>query len=118
MVDFDIDSIFPNFTFFVMMLAPFIIVLTFVFVALSRWLGWRVRKIPVGKVERYLGYVPVLYLFFPIYEIGQYLWGMRDSIVDRLFTYHFPIIVYLILFVGIGQVLALLFRVELERRGR
>lgn len=101
---FDIDSWIPNFRLFVMILAPLVLILFAIMVLASRWL-----KIGKGAKKRMtfaemLGLIPALYLLQPMYEMGEYLYGTRTEIVERLFLYHFPIFMFIVVCVGIGQV--------------
>ena len=102
---FDIDAWIPNFTLFIYILAPFILMLFAIMILASRWLKLE-DKGPKKSMTfaEMLGLIPALYLLQPIYEIGEYLYGTRTGIVDRLFLDHFPIFMFLVLCVGIGQV--------------
>lgn len=103
---FNIDDWIPNFTLFVYVLAPLILGIIFIMIILSRWFNLRKVGEPRAKLTfaDKIGLIPALYLIEPIWEIGEYLNGTRDTIFDRLFTYHFPIFMFLVLCVGIGQV--------------
>jgi hypothetical protein len=99
---FNIDEFIPNFTLFLFVLAPTILIFLFVMVLLSRWMK---RKPGKGKSwAELIGYIPMIYLISPIIEIYQYFIGERDDMIQRLFGYHFPIMMFLIVCVGIGQV--------------
>lgn len=102
---FDIDAWIPNFTLFVFVLAPMVLMLFVVMVLASRWLklGDKGPKKRMTFAEM-LGLIPALYLLQPFYEIAEYLYGTRTEIVDRLFIYHFPIFMFLVVCIGIGQV--------------
>lgn len=104
-MSFNIDEWIPNFTFFVFYLAPLIIAIVFVMIILSRWSGIGKPK-PKRKLNfaQMLGLIPALYLIEPIWEMGEYLNGTRSEIADRLLLWHFPIFMFLVLCVGIGQV--------------
>ena len=108
---FALDEWFPNFTLFVMVLTPALILLTYAMIAISRFMKLK----PIGessrgmKIGTYLGYVPILYMFWPLLEIAEYIMGDRGEIVSRLFTYHFENVMIIIVIVGIGQILALLY---------
>jgi len=105
---FDIDAWFPNFTLFVFVLAPVLLLVLFSMTILER-LG----KIPPARQPRkegrnfseILGLIPVVYITWPLWEIAEYLIGVRDTINDRLWQFHMPVIMELIIVVGVGQVL-------------
>jgi len=105
-LSFDIDDWIPGFTFFVFILTPTVIVVYFIMLVVSRWFQNRHPTEPKMKKSfaEIIGYLPIVYLFFPLYEIAEYLYGTRASVTDRLFTVHFHYAVWLILLVGIGQV--------------
>lgn len=105
-MSFNIDDWIPNFTLFVYILAPMVLALIFIMIILSRWFSLRKANEPKRRMSfaELIGLIPALYLIEPIWEIGEYLNGTRDEIVDRLFTYHFPIFMFLVLCVGMGQV--------------
>jgi len=111
MMTFNLDEWFPNFTLFVLVLAPALILITYALISISRFMKLQ----PIGndtkgmKIGTYLGYVPILYMFYPVWEIAQYIMGNRGDVVARLFTYHFGNIMIIIVIVGIGQILALLY---------
>ena len=99
---FNIDEFIPNFKLFIYVLTPTILIFLFVMVLLSRWMKKRSGK---GKSwAELIGYIPMIYLISPIIEIYQYFVGERDDMIQRLFGYHFPILMFLIVCVGIGQV--------------
>jgi len=110
-MSFSLDEWFPNFTLFVLVLTPALILITYALIAISRFMKLK----PIGndtkgmKIGTYLGYVPILYMFYPVWEIAQYIMGNRGDVVARLFTYHFGNIMIIIVIVGIGQILALLY---------
>ena len=52
-----------------------------------------------------LEYIPAIYMLFVAYEIGEYLLGERATIMDRLFNQHFYNMMFLIVCVGLAQVL-------------
>lgn len=101
----DIDNWIPNFTLFIYVLAPIVLMLFAIMVLASKWLKLE-DKGPKKRMTfaEMLGIIPALYLLQPMYEIGEYLYGTRTEIVDRLFLYHFPIFMFLVVCVGIGQV--------------
>lgn len=103
---FNIDDWIPNFTLFVFVLTPLILSTIFIMIILSRWLGLKKagQKKPKLTFAQLIGLIPALYLIEPIWEIGEYLNGTRSEIADRLLLYHFPIFMFLVLCVGIGQV--------------
>ena len=107
-MSFNIDDWIPNFTLFVLILTPMVLAILFIVLIISRWLRLRTPGEPRPKRKmsfaELIGLIPALYLIEPIWEIGEYLNGTRDEIVDRLFTYHFPIFMFLVLCVGLGQV--------------
>ena len=107
-MSFNIDDWIPNFTLFVLILTPTVLALLFIILIIQRWLRLRTPGEPRPKrtmsFAELIGLIPALYLIEPIWEIGEYLNGTRDEIVDRLFTYHFPIFMFLVLCVGLGQV--------------
>lgn len=100
---FNIDDFIPNFKLFIYVLTPLILIFLFVMVLVSRWF----KKKPTGKGKSWaelIGYIPAIYLVSPIIEIYQYMIGERTNLIERLFSYHFPIMMFLIVCVGIGQV--------------
>ena len=99
---FDVDSVIPNFTLFVMILAPMLMVVIFVIYLIRRYFEGKDTKKNFPEI---VGYIPVIYMFFPLYEMGEYLAGTRSSIMDRLFGYHFGMIMFLIVLTGICQVI-------------
>ena len=102
---FNIDDWIPNFTLFVLYLAPLILFLIAGFVIVSRFYNLRRGEKKTKKYfVDYVGYLPALYLIAVIYEIGEYLFGIRETIADRLFLYHFPIFMFLTVVAGIFQV--------------
>ena len=115
-MSFNINDWFPHFTFFVLILTPILVVLTYALIAFSRF--FKVRPGPVQtkgmQVGVYLGYIPIIFMFFPIWEIGEYIMGYRTEVVGRLFSWHLPILMYVIVLTGIGQVLSLLWKTEVS----
>lgn len=118
MMAFNLDAWFPNFTLFVLILTPVLIIITYALISISRFM----KLEPIGndtkgmKIGTYLGYVPILYMFYPIWEIAEYIMGNRGEVVARLFTYHFGNLMILIVIVGMGQILALLYTTPVKRR--
>jgi len=99
---FNIDDFIPNFKLFIFVLTPTILIFLFLMVLLSRWMKKKPRK---GKSwAELIGYIPIIYLISPLIEIYQYMVGEREDLIDRLFSHHFPILMFLIVCVGIGQV--------------
>ena len=113
---FNINDWFPHFTFFVLILTPFLIILTYGLIAISRFFKLKPNTVKTKgmKVGVYLGYVPIIYMFFAIWEIGEYIMGYRTEIVGRLFSWHLPLIMYVIVLTGIGQTAVLLWRTEVS----
>lgn len=103
-MSFDINQFIPNFTLFVFILAPMIITILFVMTVASKWFQGKARKKKRRSWAQLIGYIPAIYLVSPVIEIYQYLVGERASFVPRLFGYHFPILMFLIICTGIGQV--------------
>ena len=95
-----IDEWFPNWSLFVYWLLPITLAILFIMAILFRF--FTRRRMTFAEM---LNYIPVVYLFFVAYEVGEYLIGDRDTIMDRLFDIHFPNMMFLIVVVGIGQVL-------------
>ena len=101
---FNVDDWIPNFTLFVYVLAPLVVSIVFIMIIISRWLGLEKNKRAKLDFAQLLGLIPALYLIEPIWEIGEYLRGIRTEIAQRLLLYHFPIFMFLVVCVGIGQV--------------
>jgi C4-dicarboxylate transporter len=101
---FNIDDWIPNFNLFVYFLAPVIIAIVAAMIISSKWLNRERGRKKKMKLVEILSYIPAVYALWPIYEIGEYLIGRRDEIFDRLFTYHYPILMFFILLVGIAQI--------------
>lgn len=112
MMAWDLDGIFPNFTLFVLILAPVMVILIFSLTLLMRF--FRVGKVQKEPKSFYeiIGYLPAIYLFFPIWEIAEYILGTRTSILDRLFEIHFPNMMFLIVLTGIAQILWVFLNIE------
>ena len=103
---FDPNEWIPNFTLFILVLAPVILLILFGAIFISRYVNLRSKKVRVKKKwSELLGYIPAFYILFPIWEIVEYLMGERETILDRLFGVHFPVIMVIIIIVGIGQVI-------------
>jgi len=100
---FDIDNFIPNFKLFIFVITPTILLFLFLLVPLSRWMKRKPKKGGKSWAEL-IGYIPVIYLISPLIEIYQYMIGERSEIAPRSFGYHYPIIMFLIVCVGIGQV--------------
>lgn len=99
---FNIDNFIPNFKLFVFVLTPMILIFLFIMVMISKW-----YKRPKGQGKSWaqlMGYIPTLYLLSPMIETYQYMVGERSDFIDRLFSWHFPIMMFLIIIVGISQV--------------
>lgn len=108
-MSWSLDAWFPNFTLFVVYLAPALLLIIFATLIFSRIFRWDLtpNKLPTKHrtMAEMLGYFPLVYIFFPIWDIAEYVFGQRSSILDRLFTFHFPNMMFIIVLVGIGQVL-------------
>jgi len=100
-----IDSVFPNFTILVLVIGPLIIVAFYVMTLAV--VHFKIRFPPISakreKFAKFLNLFIILYFIFPIWDMGSYLFGNRDTIFDRLFTVHAVWITFIILCVGIGQ---------------
>ena len=94
-----IDYLFPNMTLFLYLTAISIALIIILWLA-YRWLT-RTRM----TFAQLLNFIPIIYFFAVCYEVGEYLLGDRATIVDRLFSMHFRNMMFLIVVVGIGQVL-------------
>ena len=97
---FSIDEWFPNWSLFVYYLLPITIAILFIMAILYRY--FTRRRMTFAEM---INYIPVMYMFFVAYEIGEYLIGDRATIMDRLFEVHFQNMMFLIVVVGIAQVL-------------
>jgi hypothetical protein len=97
---FDVGSFVPNWELFVEWLLPITLAVIFAMALVYRF--FTRKRMTFAEM---LNYIPVAYLFFVFYEIGEYMYGTREHIWDRLFTMHFPNMMFLIVCVGIGQVL-------------
>jgi len=101
-----IDSILPNFTLFILVLAP-IMIIAFYLMALAVTY-FKLKFPPVSarreKIAKSLNFAIPLYMIFPVYDIVAYLTGNLDTIFDELFSKHVPRLTMLILFVGVLQV--------------
>ena len=104
-MSYGFDLWFPQFTLFALMLGPIIMVIVFSFTVLSRWLGIKPKSYRADKHKwvEYLSYVPMVYLFFPVYHMAEYLWGSLPNLYTTLFTVDLPAMTTIILLVGIGQ---------------
>lgn len=102
---FDIDSFIPSFKFFVFILGPTLMVLIFAVFMIRIYFNRKKGQDTKKSFPEIIGYIPIIYMFFPIYEIGEYLAGTRSSIVGRLFSYHFGMMMFLIVLTGICQVI-------------
>jgi len=94
----DIDSFIPNFTMF-MYLTAIAIAAIFLIILAYRW-ATRRRLTFADMLE----YMPAIYMIFVLYEVGEYLVGTRSTIMDRLFEIHFYNMMFLIVCIGIAQV--------------
>lgn len=67
-----------------------------------------IRFAPVSrtrqKVAKWLNYAIAIYMVAPLYDISLYFMQIHDTLSDRLFSVHLPIITFIIILVGIGQV--------------
>lgn len=97
---FNIDEWFPNWSLFVYWLLPIILAVVFAMAIIYRFLTR--RRMTFAEI---LNYIPVVYLFAVVWEVGEYLIGDRETIADRLFAVHFPNMMFIIVCVGIGQVI-------------
>lgn len=97
---FSIDEWFPNWTLFVYWLLPITIAILFIMAILYRF--FTRRRMTFAEM---INYIPMMYMFFVAYEIGEYLIGDRATIMDRLFEVHFQNMMFLIVCIGIAQVL-------------
>lgn len=121
----NIDSVFPNFTIFVIVLTPIIILLLIISLIIEDYLLNKVKKKQKPKMERdivvVLGYIPLFYLIAVIIEIIQYIYGMREDFSARLFGTHLENMTYFILVIGIMQALYIILReriTEVSLHGR
>lgn len=97
---------FPNFDLFVLVIAPIIVSILFVMVLISRWLHLKSQAPRVKNTfAELIGYIPVIILFFVFWEILEYLLQVRETVADRLFDYWLPTLTWIIIFIGIAQVL-------------
>lgn len=110
-MSFYIDDWFPHFTFFVFIIAPILIAIFFIVILISRWikLPWPTPDPKKRKLAHYLGFAPVAYFLFPIYDIYLYMIGQQTDTVWRLFTVHFPYLMCIIVLTGLGQVVCFAF---------
>jgi len=103
------DDWVPNFTLFVLLLTPLVCVLVFSLAAFARYLRVRGTK-PKRTLLEFAGYLPIVYMIFPMWDIGQYLLGYREFITERLFVFHFANLLSIIVLVGIVQVVYIIFK--------
>jgi len=96
----NIDEWFPNWSLFVQWLLPITLAIIAAMALIYRYLTR--RRMTFAEM---LNYLPVTYLFFVFYEVGEYMYGTRATITDRLFEVHLWNMMFLIVVVGIGQVL-------------
>lgn len=99
-MDFQIDEWFPNFTMF--MWLTFVCCVSIFFITVAYWWATR-RRMTFAEL---IAVIPALYLIFVFYE--AYTWwneGIPGDFYQRLFVVHFWNMMFLIVLVGLGQVL-------------
>jgi hypothetical protein len=100
LMNFNIDDWIPNFTLF--MWLTFVCCVSIFFILLAYWWATR-RRLTFAE---YLAFIPAIYMIFVFYEAWTW-WteGTPDNFFQRLFVQHFYNMMFLVLCVGIGQVL-------------
>jgi hypothetical protein len=108
---FNIDDWFPNFHFFVIIITPILIAIFFIAILLSRWIKikWPIPSPYQQKLAFYIGFAPVIYMLWPLYDIIQYIMGTQTTIIAKLFTVHLPWLMCIIVLTGLGQVVCYTF---------
>lgn len=99
-MDFEVDEWFPNFTMF--MWLTFVCCTAIFFIIIAYWWATR-RRMTFAEL---ISLIPGLYMIFVFYE--AYTWwaeGTPSDFFQRLFVVHFWNMMFLIVLVGIGQVL-------------
>lgn len=102
---FNIDEFIPNFNLFVFLLTPMILLILFVMVVASKWFKSEKKTRKKVMLIELISYVPAIYLLLVVIEVYQYMTGERSDIIQRLFSYHFPIMMLFIISTGIIQVI-------------
>lgn len=99
-MNFNVDEWFPNFSLF--MWLTLVCCAAIFFIMIAYWWATR-RRLTFAEL---IAFLPGLYMIFVFYE-GWTWWseGTPSDFLQRLFVAHFYNIMFLVVCVGIGQVL-------------